>query len=96
MKKMLVITFAALVFPLSVFAADVDWTPILEWVKGLAPWINYVFMGLGILTTIGTFIDGLIPDEKDGGFMKKALAIPILGSLLAALTKFSPFNYKQS
>ena len=93
--KLSSIFLTVLLFPVMAFAADVDWTPILTWMNSMAPWMNYVFMGLGFLTTVGTFIDTLIPDDKDGGFMKKIIAIPFLGSLLQALTKFSPFNYKQ-
>ena len=72
-----------------------DWSPILEFLKNLAPWVNYIFVGLGSLVIIGTAVDYSIPDEKDHGFMKKILAVPILGDLLKALTKFSPFNTRQ-
>lgn len=71
-----------------------EWSAILDYAKTLAPWVQYVFVGLGSLTVIGTAVDSIIPDEKDGGFMKKAMAVPVLGSLLLALSKFSPFNYK--
>lgn len=71
-----------------------DWTPILDYLNALpnAPWVHYVLMGLGVIVVIGTVVDSLIPDEKDGGFMTKILAIPVLGQLLSALTKFSPLN----
>ena len=92
---MILIALIALIFPMTSFASDLDWTPILTWFQGLAPWVNYILMGLGTLTTVGTFVDSVIPDEKDHGFMKKLLALPIIGSLLQALAKFSPFNYKQ-
>lgn len=73
----------------------IDWTPILDFLLPLSPVIGYVFMGLGILVIVGTFIDRLIPDTKDKGFMKYVLNIPILGSLLTAMTRFSPFNIKE-
>ena len=71
-----------------------DWTPVLDFFNTLGPTVNYVFMGLGGIVVIGTFIDSVIPDEKDGGFMKKAFALPIVGDLLKGLAKFSPFNVK--
>lgn len=71
-----------------------DWNPVLDFLLTLKPWVQYVFMGLGGLVVLGTFIDSIVPDEKDGGFMKKVMAIPVLGSLLQAFTRFSPFNVK--
>lgn len=71
-----------------------DFSAILDWLMTLAPWVQYVFVGLGSLVVIGTAVDAIIPDEKDGGFMKKVMAIPVLGDLLKALTRFSPFNIK--
>ena len=71
-----------------------DWAPVLDFFNTLAPWVNPAFMGLGGFVVIGTFVDSVIPDEKDHGFMKKAYAIPVLGELLKGLAKFSPFNVK--
>ena len=51
-------------------------------------------MGLGSLVVVGTAVDKMIPDDKDKAFMAKILAVPVLGALLNALAKFSPFNYK--
>jgi cytochrome b subunit of formate dehydrogenase len=72
-----------------------DWTPVLEFLMTLAPWVSYVFMGLGALVVIATAVDAIIPDEKDHGFMKKIMAIPVLGDLLKAISKFSPFNHRE-
>lgn len=72
-----------------------DWTPVLDFFNTLAPWVNYVFMGLGGIVVVGTFVDSVVPDEKDKGFMKKAFALPIIGDLLKGLSKFSPFNVKE-
>ena len=71
-----------------------DWTLVFNFLNNLAPWANYVLMGLGTLSVIGTAIDALVPDTKDGGFMKKILAIPVLGGFLQAVQKFSPLNYR--
>lgn len=72
-----------------------DWTPVLEFLMTLAPWVSYVFMGLGALVVIATAVDGMIDDTKDRGFMKKIMAIPVLGDLLKAISKFSPFNHRE-
>lgn len=71
-----------------------DWNPIFDFLIGLKPIFGTIFAVLGGLVTVGTVVDSLIPDEKDGGFMKKVIAIPVLGDLLKALTRFSPFNIK--
>jgi len=72
-----------------------DWAPILAYLQGIVPWASTVLMGLGAIVVIGTVIDSVIPDEKDGGFMKKAFALPLVGTLLLALKKFSPLNVKE-
>ncbi|MDB4330188.1 hypothetical protein N9948_00475 [bacterium] len=71
-----------------------DWTPILAYLQGVAPWATNALMILGTLVLIGTVVDAMVDDEKDKGFMKKALALPLVGSLLNHLKKFSPFNVK--
>lgn len=72
-----------------------DWSPVLEFLKTLAPWVQYVFIALGSLVVIGTGVDAIVPDEKDHGFMTKLFAIPVVGDLLKALSKFSPFNVRE-
>ena len=72
-----------------------DWAPIFDWIMGMAPWAGYALAFLGGLVVFGTFVDQIIPDEKDGGFMKKLFSIPILGSFLEAVARFSPFNVKE-
>ena len=68
---------------------------VLLYLSNIAPWVEYLFIALGTLTVIGTAIDQLIPDEKDNGFMKKIMAVPILGDFLEVLKRFSPFNIKE-
>jgi len=72
-----------------------DWTPVLDFLLTLTPWMGYLFMALGALVTIGIMVDSMIDDEKDKGFMKKILAIPLLGDILKGLKRFSPFNTKE-
>jgi hypothetical protein len=71
-----------------------DLTLALDYLVTLAPWVANVFMFLGGLVVVGTAVDKVVPDEKDKGFMKKLLAVPVLGSVLEALKRFSPFNHK--
>ena len=71
-----------------------DWTPVFDFLLGLAPWVQYVLIGLGSVVVIGTAIDAAVDDTVDHGFMKKVMAIPVLGSFLEALKRFSPFNVK--
>lgn len=71
-----------------------DWAPIITYLQGVAPWVSQALMVLGSLVIIGTAVDAVIPDEKDGGFMKKLLALPLIGSLFEHLKRFSPFNIK--
>jgi hypothetical protein len=55
------------------------------------PILNMIFMILGSLVIIGTVVDALSPKIE---FMEKILAIPVLGDVLKALKRFSPFNVK--
>jgi hypothetical protein len=71
-----------------------DLNVIFDYALTLAPWVANVFAVLGGAVVVGTAIDAAIPDEKDKGFMKKILEIPVLGSVLKGLSKFSPFNHK--
>jgi len=92
MKKILMVL---IMFPILLLAADTDvssWDPILNFFLTSAPWAGLVLKILGSIVVVGTFVDHLIPDEKDGGFMTKLLSIPVLGSILGAITRFSPFN----
>ena len=71
-----------------------DITFVLDYLVGLAPWVKQAFMALGSIVVIGTAVDSVVPDEKDGGFMAKAMALPVVGSVLNALKRFSPFNIR--
>lgn len=71
-----------------------DWSFVVDYLMSLAPWVEYVFVALGTLVLMGTVVDSMVPDEKDKGFMKKILELPMIGSLLSFLTRFSPFNIK--
>ena len=71
---------------------DQNVSMVLVYLSTLAPWVNYVLMGLGSVVVIGTAIDVMLPDK--GAFTTKVMAIPVLGPILTALSKFSPFNSK--
>ena len=94
MRIFLLVTL--LVYAGAAFGQDssVDWAPIFEYLGGLVSWAPIALSGLGTLVVVETFIDSVVPDEKDGGFMKKAMGVPVLGSFLGALSRFSPFNVK--
>jgi uncharacterized membrane protein len=69
-----------------------DFSIILTYLITLAPWVQYVIMGLGSLVVIGTAVDKMFVQFD---FMDKLYAIPVLGDLLKALAKFSPFNTRE-
>lgn len=71
-----------------------DWSIILSYVATLGSWVPNLLMILGTIVVIGTGIDKMTKDK--GAFAAKVLAVPILGSLLSGLSKFSPFNYNES
>jgi len=56
---------------------------------------GYFLMILGFLVAFCTALDAVIPDSKDKGWFKKVLKVPILGSLLLFLKRFSPLNVKE-
>ena len=70
-----------------------DWSVVVSYLATLSPVISNIMIILGTIVVIGTGIDKMTKDK--GAIATKILAIPILGSLLSALTKFSPFNYKE-
>lgn len=64
---------------------------VLVFLVAQFPFLNIIFMILGSLVVIGTVVDALSPKLD---FMNKILAIPVLGQVLQALKRFSPFNVK--
>lgn len=73
-----------------------DWSVIVNFLLPLKPWVETVFTVLGLAVTVGTAIDAMIPDEKDGGFMTKILNIKFLGDFLSYITRYSPLNHRDS
>ena len=71
-----------------------EWIPILKWIATFNPLVINILTILGTIVVVGTLVDRVIPDKYDKGFMQKLRKAPIIGSLLAALSKFSPFNHK--
>ena len=71
-----------------------DFSTVLDFLVAQFPVLNLIFVVLGALVVVGTVVDSLVDDKIDGGFSKKILAIPVLGSILNALKRFSPFNIK--
>ena len=57
----------------------------------LGTWFPIMLQILGIIIVIGSAIDAMLPDK--GATVTKILSIPILGTILHTLTKFSPFNF---
>jgi hypothetical protein len=65
---------------------------VLQFLLSSFPKLEMVFVVLGLLVTIGTVVDQLLPKVS---FMDKLFNIPFLGSVLKALTRFSPLNVKE-
>lgn len=74
---------------------SINFEPIVTFLTGLAPWVEYVFLGLGTLVVLGFGIDRMIPDQYDKNFMSFVMKVPVLGSFLKFLTRFSPFNVRE-
>jgi len=73
----------------------VDWVPFFNFLLTFSPVVSTILMVLGALVTLGILVDAMVDDKKDKGFMKKLLAKPILGDMLRALKRFSPFNIRE-
>lgn len=56
--------------------------------------IHFVVMALGSLVVIGSSVVALTPNKDDDAKLDALLAKPIIGPLLKALIKFSPFVKK--
>lgn len=65
---------------------------VLTWFSGAFSFAPTVLVWLGGLVVVGTIVDKIVPDTYDKGFMSKLYNMPILGSLLKALVRFSPFS----
>jgi hypothetical protein len=65
---------------------------VLVFLVAQFPVLNMIFMILGSLVIIGTVVDALSPKLD---FMDKILSVPVLGDVLKALKRFSPFNIKE-
>jgi len=75
----------------SVVTPDVTSGALTFLTAHLGTWFSTLLVILGSIVVIGTFIDEILPDH--GATVAKILAIPILGTILNALIKFSPLNY---
>lgn len=93
LKIILVVMFS--IFSVESFASEVDFSGLFEYLKTLNPIVSTILQIIGSICVIASVVDKIIPDDKDRGFFGKILSIPILGSLVRALIKFSPFNYKE-
>ena len=71
-----------------------DFAVVLAFLQTLAPWVHTVLVILGGIVTVGTMVDQAAPSTKFGGAMIKIMAMPLVGPLLTALARFSPFNIK--
>ena len=71
-----------------------DFMLILEYLVELVPALANILAILGAVVTVGTVVDTLLPEEKQG-FMSKFYDIPVLGDILKAVKRFSPFNIEK-
>ena len=62
---------------------------VLEFLKNAAPWVEYVLMGLGSAIVVAEVVVLLTPSSSDNEAWAKIKAIPVLGSFISAITKFS-------
>ncbi len=65
---------------------------VLDWFKGAWSWAPMALAWLGGVVVAGTIIDKLVPDTYDKGFMSKLYNLPIIGTILKSLVRFSPFS----
>ena len=54
--------------------------------------IGTIFSWIGGAAVLGTVIDAIVPDKYDKGFMGKLNNVPVLGTIIKAIRRFSPFN----
>ncbi len=72
-----------------------DWAVILESVKGAVPFMAVVLQVLGSLVVVASVLVKLTPSQSDDALIERAKAIPVLGSLIVALERFSVFARKE-
>ena len=62
---------------------------LFTWLGDKYPITAIITSIIGSIVVILTAIDAFIDDSKDKGFMKVVLNVPVLGSFLHFLTRFS-------
>ena len=68
---------------------------ILNFLVGLHPTVVGVVQWLGFIAVVFLGVVALSPWKGDDEALAKVKQMPIIGSLLAALIKFSPFKPKE-
>lgn len=69
-----------------------DLTPILDGLAASLPLAKMILQILGTLVLVGSAYVAITPSKSDDAWFAKLEAIPLLGSLLVALQKFSLFQ----
>ena len=67
---------------------------VMSWLQSVAPWVKYLFMGLGVLVLGGQTYVLITPNKEDDAWLAKIEAMPVVGHLLRAFRAFAPWQKK--
>lgn len=71
-----------------------DMSLILEWVKSLAPVAGIILQVLGTLVVVASIVVKATQSQSDDEAFARVKALPIIGSLVVALERFSIIERK--
>ena len=66
-----------------------DMQPVLDWLVAHVPMALIILQVLGSLVVAATIFVGMTPNQDDDALLLKVKTIPIVGSLIEALERFS-------
>jgi hypothetical protein len=71
-----------------------DLQMVLDWLVQKLPVLPLILGVLGSLVVVATALVAVTPNQDDDALLAKIKAIPVLGSILVALEKFSVIQRK--
>lgn len=67
---------------------------LIQYIQGLAPWVDQGLMILGSMVVIGQIYVSMTPSPEDDAAFNKLYDIRLLGDLLKAVAKFAVVQKK--
>jgi hypothetical protein len=70
-----------------------EWDAVFLFLAGLWAPAQMIFSYVGLALTIAHLVIMVTPSKKDDAWEEKAYKVPVVGDLLVALKRLSPFKF---